>query len=133
MAGWQAWSHFKTSAAEKTALEYRDAVELLSEDQDAARTALAAVAEGSGGYGALAALQRAGSYASGGERLREWIDNCPNQDYSALTYQGGAVWRERLMNDLGDQSEVSALLDRRSDAELAARCGQRVDLGHLSQ
>lgn len=66
------------------------------------------------------ALQRAAFDEPGGERLREWIDNCPNQDYSALTYQGGAVWRERLMNDLGDQSEVSALLDRRSDAELAA-------------
>ncbi|MDW3204268.1 MAG: transketolase [Alphaproteobacteria bacterium] len=66
------------------------------------------------------ALQREAFKEPGGEKLRDWIDNCPNQDYSALTYQGGAVWRERLMNDLGDQSEVSALLDRRSDAELAA-------------
>jgi pyruvate dehydrogenase E1 component len=29
----------------------------------------------------------------GGERLREWIDRCPNQLYSALTFQGGAAWR----------------------------------------
>ena len=32
---------------------------------------------------------------------------------------GGARWRERLMQDLGDQGDVSALLDRRSDTELA--------------
>jgi len=27
----------------------------------------------------------------GGERLRQWIDNCPNQLYSALVFQGGAA------------------------------------------
>jgi pyruvate dehydrogenase E1 component len=43
----------------------------------------------------------------GGERLREWIDNAPNQLYSALTYQGGAAWRRRLLDDLGDQGPVT--------------------------
>jgi pyruvate dehydrogenase E1 component len=33
---------------------------------------------------------------------------------------GGSVWRERLMDDLGDQGEVTALIDRRGDDELAA-------------
>ena len=66
------------------------------------------------------ALQRAAFEEPGGEQLRDWIDNCPNQEYSALTFMGGAVWRERLMNDLGDQGDVGALIDRRSDAELAA-------------
>jgi len=66
------------------------------------------------------ALQRAAFSEAGGERLKDWIDNCPNQDYSALTYMGGAVWRERLMNDLGDQGDFSALLGRRTDDELAA-------------
>jgi pyruvate dehydrogenase E1 component len=66
------------------------------------------------------ALQRAAFAEPGGDRLRDWIDRCPNQEYAALTFRGGAVWRERLMNDLGDQSDVSALIDRRSDAELAA-------------
>lgn len=55
----------------------------------------------------------------GGERLREWIDTCPNQLYSALTFQGGAAWRKRLLDDIGDQGPVSALIDRRSDDELA--------------
>lgn len=66
------------------------------------------------------ALQRAAFAEPGGGALRDWIDACPNQHYSALTFMGGAVWRRRLMEDLGDQGEVSALIDRRSDAELAA-------------
>jgi len=65
-------------------------------------------------------LQRAAFAEPGGERLRQWIDDCPNQLYSALTFSGGAVWRQRLMDDLGDQGEVTALIERRSDAELAA-------------
>ena len=65
-------------------------------------------------------LQRAAFAEPGGESLREWIDACPNQDYSALTYQGGANWRERLLEDLGDQGDICRLLDRRSDTELAA-------------
>ena len=66
------------------------------------------------------ALQRAAFEEPGGDRLRDWIDACPNQQYSALTFMGGAVWRKRLMDDLGDQGDVTALIDRRSDAELAA-------------
>jgi pyruvate dehydrogenase E1 component len=64
-------------------------------------------------------LQRAAFAEPGGEKLREWIDACPNDLYSALTYQGGAVWRQHLMDDLGDQGEVSALIARRSDRDLA--------------
>jgi pyruvate dehydrogenase E1 component len=65
------------------------------------------------------ALQRAAFEEPGGARLRDWIDACPNQQYSALTFMGGAVWRKRLLDDLGDQGDVSALIERRSDAELA--------------
>jgi len=66
------------------------------------------------------ALQRAAFEEPGGTGLRDWIDACPNAQYAALTYMGGAVWRRRLMDDLGDQGDVTSLLDRRSDAELAA-------------
>lgn len=66
------------------------------------------------------ALQRAAFAEPGGTVLRGWIDACPNQLYSALTFRGGAAWRKRLMDELGDQGPVSALLNRRSDAELAA-------------
>ena len=64
-------------------------------------------------------LQLAAFAEPGGEALQGWIDRCPNQLYSALTYQGGAAWRKRLMDDIGDQGNVTALLDRRSDDELA--------------
>ncbi|MEO9527028.1 MAG: 1-deoxy-D-xylulose-5-phosphate synthase N-terminal domain-containing protein [Roseibium sp.] len=64
-------------------------------------------------------LQRAAFDEPGGEKLRSWIDACPNAEYAALTYMGGEVWRKRLMDDLGDQGDVTALLDKRSDAELA--------------
>jgi pyruvate dehydrogenase E1 component len=64
-------------------------------------------------------LQQAAFAEPGGEALRGWIDSCPNQLYSALTYQGGAAWRARLMDDIGDQGDVTALLDARSDGELA--------------
>ncbi|MGB5871776.1 MAG: 1-deoxy-D-xylulose-5-phosphate synthase N-terminal domain-containing protein [Albidovulum sp.] len=65
-------------------------------------------------------LQRAAFAEPGGEKLRQWIDDCPNQLYSALTFMGGAVWRQRLMDALGDQGDVTALIDARSDDELAA-------------
>ena len=66
------------------------------------------------------ALQRAAFEERGGYVLRDWIDACPNALYSALTFQGGAAWRKRLLDDLGDQGDVTALIERRSDVELAA-------------
>jgi pyruvate dehydrogenase E1 component len=65
------------------------------------------------------ALQRAAFAEPGGAALRDWIDRCPNQLYSALTFQGGAAWRMRLMDEIGDQGPVTALLNRRSDDALA--------------
>ncbi|KQU98971.1 transketolase [Devosia sp. Root105] len=65
------------------------------------------------------AKQRRAFAEPGGERLRDWIDACPNALYSALMFRGGAAWRERLSDEIGDQGEVSALLERRTDAELA--------------
>lgn len=65
-------------------------------------------------------LQRSAFKEPGGDQLRQWIDDCPNQLYSALTFMGGSVWRERLMDTLGDQGDVTALIESRSDEELAA-------------
>ncbi len=56
----------------------------------------------------------------GGEKLRAWIDQCPNQVYSLLCFQGGAAWRQRLLDEIGDQGPVTRLIERRSDDELAA-------------
>ncbi len=65
------------------------------------------------------AQQRRAFAEPGGEALKRWIDACPNTLYSALMFQGGAAWRARLTDEIGDQGPVSALLERRSDAELA--------------
>lgn len=63
------------------------------------------------------AKQRAAFARAGGEALRDWIDTCPNADYAALTYQGGAAWRARLAADLGDRA--SALIAAHDDDALA--------------
>jgi pyruvate dehydrogenase E1 component len=68
-------------------------------------------------------LQQAAFAEPGGERLRDWINACPNQLYSALTFQGGAAWRKKLMDDLGDQGPVSQLIANRSDQQLAELMG----------
>ena len=54
----------------------------------------------------------------GGEELKKWIDECPNQLYSALIYEGGAAFKERLLDDIGDQNKVSALINKRSDDDI---------------
>jgi pyruvate dehydrogenase E1 component len=65
-------------------------------------------------------LQQAAFEEPGGQKLKDWIDSCPNQLYSALVFAGGAAWRKRLMDEIGDQGDVSKLIASRSDAELAA-------------
>ena len=47
----------------------------------------------------------------GGTALKDWIDACPNSLYSALTFKGGAGWRERLDRDLaGDAAAIPELV-----------------------
>ncbi|MBU6165049.1 MAG: transketolase [Alphaproteobacteria bacterium] len=53
----------------------------------------------------------------GGAALDGWFDACPNADYAALTYQGGAAWRARLLADLGDA--VAPILAAHDDEALA--------------
>jgi pyruvate dehydrogenase E1 component len=65
-------------------------------------------------------LQQAAFKEPGGDRLRQWIDRCPNPLYSALVFAGGAAWRKRLNDEIGDQGDVSRLIEKRSDDELAA-------------
>jgi pyruvate dehydrogenase E1 component len=53
----------------------------------------------------------------GGSQLRDWIDQCPNDLYAALTFEGGRAWRERLEGDL--TGPTRNLLSRYDDAALA--------------
>jgi pyruvate dehydrogenase E1 component len=64
-------------------------------------------------------LQEAAFREPGGGRLKQWIDSCPNSLYSALVFQGGAAWRKRLNDEIGDQGAATKLLESRSDEELA--------------
>jgi pyruvate dehydrogenase E1 component len=64
-------------------------------------------------------LQQAAFKEPGGDKLKAWIDSCPNQLYSALVFAGGAAWRKRLNDEIGDQGNVSQLIASRSDDELA--------------
>src|SRR5690242_16740861 len=67
-------------------------------------------------YGKL--LQRAFA-EPGGQRLKEWIDDCPNMVYSALVFQGGGAWRRQLEDDLAIHPDTLAILRRHDDTDLA--------------
>ena len=67
-------------------------------------------------YGKL--LQRAFA-EPGGQRLKLWIDDCPNMLYSALVFQGGAAWRRQLEEDLAIHPDTLDIVRRHDDAELA--------------
>ncbi len=53
-----------------------------------------------------------------GEALKRWIDDCPNDLYSALTFKGGPAWREHLKRDLKGTSGLKELLDSHDDESL---------------
>ncbi len=62
-------------------------------------------------------LQRAFEGPAGGA-LRKWIDDCPNDLYSALTFKGGPAWRQRLQADLSGTSGLKTFLDGFDDGGL---------------
>ncbi|MGR4863971.1 transketolase [Caulobacter sp. LARHSG274] len=63
--------------------------------------------------------QRQAFARPGGVALRHWIETAPNDLYAALSYQGGAAWRERLTADLAGQPEALALVaSYKDDADL---------------
>ncbi len=55
----------------------------------------------------------------GGDDIRQWIDDCPNQLYSALVFQGGAAFRKQIEEDLYNKPEALGIVARHSDDELA--------------
>ncbi len=63
-------------------------------------------------------MQQAAFARPGGKALRDWIENCPNADFAALTYQGGSAWRERLERDLADSKASLKLIADYDDAAL---------------
>ena len=63
-------------------------------------------------------LQEAIFAKPGGDVLRRWIEQCPNQLYSALTFKGAQSWRERIGQDIKDHPQTLSLIEALSDAEL---------------
>ncbi len=63
--------------------------------------------------------QQAAFNKPGGKTLEQWIENCPNADFAALTYQGGKAWRKRLVKDIGNKPNVKKLLAGFDDDTLA--------------
>jgi pyruvate dehydrogenase E1 component len=55
----------------------------------------------------------------GGQAISDWIDQCPNAEFAALTYQGGPAWRERLTRDIGSDTKAMKLIATFDDAALA--------------
>ncbi|EJL25285.1 pyruvate dehydrogenase complex, dehydrogenase (E1) component [Caulobacter sp. AP07] len=62
--------------------------------------------------------QREAFAKPGGEALKAWIETAPNDLYAALSYQGGAAWRERLSADLAGDADALALVAGYKDLDL---------------
>jgi len=60
----------------------------------------------------------------GGDTLRQWINDCPNDLYSALTYKGQSgekdAWRAPLKKDLKGVSGIKSILEDHNDEALHA-------------
>ena len=54
----------------------------------------------------------------GGQGLKRWINDCPNDIYSALSFQGGTAWRQQIKADRPDDAALHALIDSYDDATL---------------
>jgi pyruvate dehydrogenase E1 component len=50
--------------------------------------------------------------------LKTWLDDLPNADFAAMSFQGGAAWRARIAADLGKQA--AAFLKAHDDDALGA-------------
>ena len=60
----------------------------------------------------------------GGDTLRQWIDDCPNDLYSALTFKGQTgekdAWRTPLKKDLSGVHGIKSILEDHDDETLHA-------------
>jgi pyruvate dehydrogenase E1 component len=54
-----------------------------------------------------------------GGALKQWIDDCPNQLYSALVFKGGAAWREHLGTALKGTKGLKQFFANYDDDQLA--------------
>lgn len=64
--------------------------------------------------------QMAAFAKSGGQALKRWINECPNDVYSALAFQGGSAWRKQIKADQPHDQELHSLIDQYDDDDLHA-------------
>ena len=57
-----------------------------------------------------------------GNKILKWIDDCPNDLFSALTYQGGSEWRNSLNNNFKTDKAVLSLIKKYSDSDRIRGC-----------
>ena len=53
-----------------------------------------------------------------GRKILKWIDDCPNDLFSALTYQGGKDWRKTLLEVFSNDKNTLHLIQSFNDQEL---------------
>ena len=58
------------------------------------------------------------SKIKGGNKILNWIDNCPNDLYSALSYLGSKGWRDHLNNDLKNDKDALKIISSLNDEDL---------------
>lgn len=54
----------------------------------------------------------------GGKSLKKWLNDVPNDIYSALTFQGGAAWRKQIISDMEGDNALASLLGDYDDDQL---------------
>ena len=54
----------------------------------------------------------------GGKSLKKWLNDVPNDIYSALTFQGGAAWRKQILGDVPGDNALASLLGEYEDDAL---------------
>lgn len=54
----------------------------------------------------------------GGKSLKKWLNEAPNDVYSALTFQGGAAWRKQILADMPGDNALADLLGQYDDDAL---------------
>ncbi len=56
--------------------------------------------------------------SNSGKKILQWIDDCPNDLFSALTYQGGKDWRKTLLEVFKEDKETKELIQSFNNEEL---------------
>ncbi|MAH88904.1 MAG: transketolase [Pelagibacterales bacterium] len=57
-------------------------------------------------------------HSNSGKKILKWIDDCPNDLFSALTYQGGKDWRNTLLEEFKEDKKTIKLIQSFNNEEL---------------